>query len=116
MGGKTFEYTAATIALIFNGVALTLLVKYYFAIRSEHTFRLKCLTLTRASYCAIMVAYLSYEIAALRKNKVNGLPDLLMAFALFGSGLTSSWLLVHEYLVGARELGFQLSPKVSSRS
>jgi len=63
-----------------------------------------------------MVVYLSYEIHALRYNIANGLPDLMMAFALYGSGITSSWLLVHEYLVGARELRFQLSPKVSSKS
>jgi hypothetical protein len=74
------------------------------------------LTLARAAYCTIMVAYLSYEIHALRYNRVNGLLDLLMAFALFGSGITSSWLLVYEYLVGARELRFQLSPEVSSKS
>ena len=116
MDVKILDYTAAIIALVFDGVSLSFLVRYYFAIRSDQTLRLKFLTLTRAAYCAIMVAYLSYEIHALRYNRANGLPDLLMAFALFGSGITSSWLLVHEYLVGARELRFQLSPEVSTKS
>ena len=116
MGVKILDYTAAIIALVFNAVSLTLLARYYFAIRSDQTLRLKFLTLARAAYCTIMVAYLSYEIHALRYNRANGLPDLLMAYALYGSGITSSWLLVHEYLVGARELKFQLSPEVSSKS
>ena len=110
------DYTAAIFALIFNGVSLSFLARYYFALRSDSTLKLKFLILTRAAYCSIMIAYLSYEIHALRYNIANGLPDLMMAFALFGSGITSSWLLVHEYLVGTRELRFQLSPKVSSKS
>ena len=112
MDVKILDYTAAIIALVFDGVSLSFLVRYYFAIRSDQTLRLKFLTLTRAAYCAIMVAYLSYEIHALRYNRANGLPDLLMAFALFGSGITSSWLLVHEYWWALVSSGFNLAPKL----
>lgn len=115
MVSAVLNYIATSFCLTFNGVALACLVVLFFRIKNEQGLRLKFLTVTRATYCLLMVCYMCYELHSLKQHRSNGNIDFFVAFALFGCGTTSSWLLVHEYLVGARELKFQLNKNASTR-
>ena len=73
------------------------------------------MTIARAAYCLAMVIYMCIELNSIQKGIENMHVDIVFAFTLLGLSLSSSWLLVYEYVVGARELKYQLKPFASTR-
>lgn len=57
------DIIAAVIAVVINLVSMVYLGCAFFKLEKEHSLRLKLVILVRATYCAVLVGFMSYELS-----------------------------------------------------
>ncbi len=102
MVSNTFDYIAASFTILLNGFCGAWLALRTFKI--QENLRLVSVACVRACYCILLGTYSGLEIYSRRSGVEYKKLDVYFAYLLLGLSMSSSWLLVQEYLIGSREL------------